>query len=158
MKNMHSDRLANQNFKKSILWLDNDKALIYPYLSELKRHNIKTEVTNSVLEAEELLKSSKFDLVIIDVMIPIINEKESKIYKSENTNSGLATGLIFYRRTKKTLKCTDTKVLILTVRLDEKIKIEFIKEGIQPENFATKLSLREISSFMRKIFEVLNIK
>ena len=68
MKNMHSDRLANQNFKKSILWLDNDKALIYPYLSELKRHNIKTEVTNSVLEAEELLKSSKFDLVIIDVM------------------------------------------------------------------------------------------
>ena len=89
-------------------------------------------------------------------MIPTKSEAEENLYPPETTDSGLKTGLIFYRRMKERLDKSETRVLVMTVRLDSGIFDEFVKAGLRPENFCTKMSLRETSVFLEKINEVLS--
>lgn len=141
---------------KRILWLDNDPAYLETYEEALKESGFEVEIVTTVTAAERLIESKEYDLLLLDVMIPTKNEAEENLYPPETTDSGLKTGLLFYRRMKAKLDQLKTPVLVMTVRLDSGILDEFVKAGLKPDNFCTKVALRERPVFIDKVKEVLS--
>ena len=140
---------------KQILWLDNDPSYLETYDEDLKESGFEVTIVTTVTAAERLVENKRYDLLLLDVMIPTKSEAEEKLYPPEITDAGLKTGLIFYRRVKGKLDEQHTPVLVMTVRLDSGILDEFIDAGLRPENFCTKMSLRERPVFIEKVREVL---
>ncbi len=126
------------------------------YEEALKETGFDVTVATTVTTAERLIERERYHLLLLDVMIPTKSESEENLYPPETTDSGLKTGLLFYRRMKEQLDNQHIPVLVMTVRLDSGIFNEFIKAGLNPENFCTKMSLREIPVFLDKIKEVLS--
>ncbi len=140
---------------KRVIWLDNDTDYLSPYIDELKDNDFEIRVSKSVLEAETFIKENKYELLILDVMIPTVNEEEEKFYPVKETQYGHQTGLCFYKRMKKVLDEKKTAVLVNTVRLDQQIKDEFQQAGLPKENFATKFALRSTDEFLDKVNSIL---
>jgi CheY-like chemotaxis protein len=134
-----------------ILWVDNDLAYIHSYIKALENHGAFVNAVTTAFEAESALERERYDLVILDVMIPTKSEKEEQVYRSEETDLGLKTGLVFYRRNKEKMAKAQTQILVLTVRLDRSIMDEFRNEGLPPECYSTKMQLREIPIFLRRV-------
>lgn len=128
---------------RAVLWVDNDRAYLFPYIEELEEQGFSVTIAETALEAEECLRSSRFDYVIIDVMIPTKSDAEEAIYTPAATNQGYQTGLVFWRRVRPLLQKQRSAVLVFTVRLDEKIREEFAKEGLAAASFATKYQLND---------------
>lgn len=139
-----------------VLWLDNDLANLDPWVETLRDEGYETNVVETVAEAEKELKSSKYDLLILDVMIPTMNDQEELRYKPEITALGNKTGLLFYKFNKEVFERTGTKVLIMTVRLDKVIMDEFINAGLPKTSYATKYELRKAPVFIKKIQSILH--
>src|SRR2546430_2736293 len=106
---------------KRILWLDNDSAYLYPFVEALEDEGYETKVVESLTDAERLLKSERYDLMIIDAMIPTMGVEEEKRYEPRQTDLGYKTGLLFYVLNKAALEKAGTRVMIMTVRLDRAI-------------------------------------
>src|SRR5437763_13959657 len=121
---------------KEILWLDNDPMWTGPYVDALKRKDYQVAVIPNVTEAESLMNHNKYDLLILDVMIPTKSEQEEIAYPPELTRKGTETGLVFYQRIREQLKKSGTKVLVLTVRLDERILDSSVELGLPVNNFS----------------------
>ncbi|MBV8857609.1 MAG: hypothetical protein JOZ02_11810 [Acidobacteria bacterium] len=141
-----------------ILWLDNDVNYLMPYVGALKAEGFEVTVVRSVGEAAFRLadpNGGRYNLLILDVMIPSKNESEEADYTPEETGHGYRTGLVFYRRRKKELAEAGTKVLVLTVMLGGEVLNDFIAEGLPAENYATKYSLRAMPTFRRRIRSIL---
>ena len=134
-----------------ILWVDNDPAYIDPYVSALVDRGDEIKIVTTARAADSVLDKETYDLVILDVMIPTRSAEEEEIYNPEETDNGLKTGLVFYRRNRQRLMLTDTPILVLTVRLDRLILDEFLKEGLPAECFRTKMSLREVDKFIDRV-------
>ncbi len=139
-----------------VLWLDNDLANVEPWVETLKDEGFEPDVVETVAEAEKALSTNKYDLLILDVMIPTMNDQEELRYKPEITALGNKTGLLFYKFNKETFEKTGTKVLIMTVRLDKVIMDEFINAGLPKNSYATKYELRKAPVFIKKIQSILN--
>lgn len=133
-----------------VLWLDNDLANVEPWVETLKDEGFEPDVVETVAEAEKALSTNKYDLLILDVMIPTMNDQEELRYKPEITALGNKTGLLFYKFNKETFEKTGTKVLIMTVRLDKVIMDEFINAGLPKNSYATKYELRKAPVFIKK--------
>jgi DNA-binding NtrC family response regulator len=140
---------------KRVLWLDNDIPYLRPYVKALKDRDYEVHLIASLTKAEELLDEYQFDLVIIDVMVPTQNEAEAVNYPYQETDSGHKSGLVFYKRIKRKLVDKLPAVAVMTVRLDQNIRNEFTRSGLKNENFVTKYSVREVSSFVKKIESIL---
>ena len=138
-----------------ILWLDNDKALVKPYLNILRVEGYSAENVTTITEAEECLNKNHYDLFILDVMIPTLNSEEEKKFPPEKTQQGHRLGLCFYRYFKKKLDKEKTQVLVLTVRVDKIIHDEFIISGLPPDQFCTKYSLRHVEDFLKKVKSII---
>jgi CheY-like chemotaxis protein len=139
-----------------VLWFDNDAAYVEPYREELDKKGIFCKVVTTITEAEqELGEDPKYDVLILDVMIPTKSEAEEQLYPPQATNSGLKTGLVFYERLKERLKQRGTQVIVMTARLDKGIQEEFVRAGLSERFYCTKMSLREAPIFIAKIREVL---
>lgn len=134
-----------------ILWVDNDPAYIQPYVRALAERGDQIRIVTTARTAESVLDMESYDLVILDVMIPTKSTEEEEVYRPEETDHSLKTGLVFYRRNKHRFMMTDTPVLVLTVRLDRLILDEFLKEGLPAECFATKMDLREVDKFVQRV-------
>ena len=135
---------------KNILWLDNDVKLIDPYVDGMRQEGYDVTAVNNVSEAEALINEKKYDLLILDVMIPLFPKEESD-YNPGETSMGANTGLVFYKRNKDKLGKKETVVLVMTVRLDSEIQDAFTKEGMPTDCFETKHTLRELPVFLEKI-------
>jgi CheY-like chemotaxis protein len=140
---------------KTILWIDNDIPYLRPYVRALKNRGDEVEVVASLGEAEKLLNLKGFDLIIIDVMVPTQTEDEVKNYPIDKSDFGHKTGLIFYNRIRERLANKLPAVAVMTVRLDQDIKDEFVLNGLKAENFLTKYSVRDVSRFLKKIDSIL---
>jgi CheY-like chemotaxis protein len=143
---------------KRVLWLDNDKAYLGPYVKAMRELGYKVELATSVPEAESLVQSSSehskpYDLLILDVMIPTKTALEERMYPPDKTDHGFKAGLLFYERNKEKLKNAGTHVLVLTLRIDRDIYQEFVKAGLPEGCFATKFALRDVPVFTQWIKE-----
>ena len=75
------------SFKPHILIVDDDNRILKLLKQFLCKNDFLVSIANSVLEAEKLLKSFTFDLIILDIMLPDITGLEfaSSIKSSGNT-------------------------------------------------------------------------
>jgi CheY-like chemotaxis protein len=136
---------------KRILWLDNDLAQLQPFVEALEDENYSVKTVESLTEAETYLQEAKFDLMIIDAMIPTLNSNEEMRYQPTETDLGYKTGLVFYQHNRDILQKAGTGVIVMTVRLDKAIKDEFIKAGLPGDAFATKYEMAEPVKFLNKV-------
>ena len=136
---------------KRVLWVDNDPAYIRIYVDELIDNSYEVTVVKSVAEAESLVATNSYDLLILDVMIPTVDDKEELDYPPEQTDYGHKTGLLFYKRMKARLEENNTPVLVMTVRLDRDINDEFVQAGLPRERISTKFALRDVGDFMNMV-------
>jgi CheY-like chemotaxis protein len=143
---------------KRILWLDNDPAYIGVYVSYLEDQPepYLVKILPTITEAEGALKEAKYDLLILDAMIPTSSEQEEAAYPPDQTERGLKTGLVFYMRHKQTLAETNTKVLVLTARIDPDIKQGFEEAGLAPGHVVEKPEVGAVEDFLEKVEEVLD--
>lgn len=140
---------------KRILWLDDDPPHVESHIEALRRAGHEVELAKTVTEAKGRLEHQRYDLLILDVMIPTDESEEGEFPPSE-TEWGRDTGLAFYRRLKDRLGQQGTKVLVTTIRRDQEILQAFKKEGLPEDCFAPKLSYRTPRSFAAKVNEVLD--
>lgn len=140
---------------KRILWMDNDTPYLRPYVKALQKRGYEAKVVASLSEAEALLNSESFDLVIIDVMVPTQTDAEASEYPYVSTDYGHKTGLTFYNRIKKLLGDKLPTIAVMTVRLDQDIRDEFAQSGLSSDHFVTKYNVREASSFIQKIESIM---
>jgi len=140
---------------KRILWFDNDPANLIPFVDALEDEGHEVKVVENLTDAEHSLKEARYDLLIVDVMIPTMSELEETRYKPEETDLGYKTGLLFYIKLKDVLKNAGTKIMVMTVRLDKAIMDEFIKAGLPPESYATKYEMSDPTLFLAKIQTVM---
>lgn len=139
-----------------ILWLDNDPAYVEPFVETLTDEGFGVKVTATVTEAEKELKENKYDLLLLDVMIPSVSPEEEMRYQPAVTELGNKTGYLFYLTNKDFFEKNGMRVLIMTVRLDKAIMDEFVKAGLSRNNFATKYDLRDANVFLAKIQDILS--
>jgi len=135
---------------RTALWLDNDPGYIVGFVRALEREGFAVNVARSVTEAEVALKERAYDLLIIDVMIPVTPAEHAAGYTGTSTDDSHKTGLEFYKRRAKALE-KSCVVLVLTVRVDKAIRDEFLEEGLRADRFLTKLELPDAKSFVQEI-------
>lgn len=140
-----------------ILWVDNDPAYIKPFAGALRRDGFEVLIATTAAEAEKLLGNNGIDLLILDVMIPTKTDQEEEIYPPTETENGLKTGLVFYKRMRHLLEQKGIPVLVLSVRVDKEIKREFESANLPPGSFATKMEVRTSKVFLHRIKNMLNL-
>ena len=141
---------------KRILWLDNDPAYITPYVSALRDRGYEVIIKTTAGEAEVALNDGgHYDLLILDIMIPTVSAEEEERFPPEETDRGLKMGLVFYKRLKQALDAAGTKVLAMTVRLDESIPNEFAEAGLPQECFTTKYNVARVPDFLEMVGEII---
>jgi len=136
------------NFIAHILIVDDDdgiRSLVKKYLNE---NNFLVNTANSAEEASEKIKIAKFDLIILDIMMPGKN------------------GLEFIEENKKKL---ETPIILLTAKGEANERVEGLETGADdylPKPFEPKELILRIHNIlkktkkndMRKIIEFENIK
>jgi len=139
-----------------VLWLDNDQANTEPYVHALRQiEGLMVDGALTVTEAERLMQTRDYALIILDVMIPVTAAEENSSYPPDQTDDTHKTGLIFYRKHGKRLEKAGTRVVVLTVRIDEAIRREFAAAGLHPTAFRTKLELRDARQFVEFVQKTL---
>jgi len=133
-----------------ILWLDNDVLGIGGYEKALVSCGHSVEVVASVSKAEDLLAKNQYDLVLIDLMIPI-KRHEYEEYRPEITNGGKNTGLVFYERCKEVIDRKKSLPVILTIRNDKMSQDQATSLGIKKDCYLTKTKYSRAPDFVRKI-------
>lgn len=134
-----------------VLWIDNDRAYQAPLMRALEYGGYEVAIVPTVSDAERLLNNNSYDLVILDVMIPMTEKDEEEGYSPALTSYGYKTGLAFYNRNRDLLLARGLPVIVLTVRLDRAIQDEFVAAGLPGQCLVTKYELREVGAFLGKI-------
>lgn len=134
-----------------ILWLDNDSAYTMFHVSLLEKEGYDVTVATTVTEADQYLAQGRYDLLILDVMVPSKTAREEEAYPPNETEHGYRMGLVFYSKHKQILKDKNTQVLVHTVRLDKAIQDSFSKAGLELKYFSTKYELQDVSEFLEKV-------
>ncbi|MEO8383218.1 MAG: response regulator [Acidobacteriota bacterium] len=142
--------------RATILWVDNDPAHIYPFSLALADAGYVVTSARTLFSAAELLRLGSYDLLILDVMIPLTDEDESQAYSPEWTDCGDKAGLAFYQRHRDELVTRRVPVLVMTVRVDLAIVEAFVAAGLPRSMFVSKMSLRDTASFLEKIRVVID--
>jgi CheY-like chemotaxis protein len=138
---------------RRILWLDNDPGQIRGITKALEAAGNEVVVCRTVSSAEQYIRTEKFDLVVLDVMIPI-TAAEVADYSYKETEDTLSTGLVFYRRVRDFLLANNTPVLVVTVRIDNDIVSAFREAGLPSERFVTRYAVRNTQTLLARIAEV----
>jgi len=137
--------------RRRILWLDNDAALILPYKVALESEGFEVSIVRTLAEASAVLLTSPYDLLILDVMVPLTENDVAHGYSFETASDGAATGLAFYVKHRELLRERHTPVLVMTVRVDRSIENEFTLAGLPSDCFVTKTAMRRATMFIAKI-------
>lgn len=137
-----------------ILWLDNDPSNIEGAIALLRAGGYEVSKCRTVSEAEKALRETVYDLLILDVMIPI-TPAEEKDYPYEETEDTLNTGLLFFKRMKGELDARRTEVLVMTVRIDRRIGVAFHEAGLSPDRFVTRFDMRDSTVLLDRVHEII---
>jgi CheY-like chemotaxis protein len=150
--------------RQRILWVDNDGGRIEAFVGRL-RDSYDVTVVSTVSEAEIAVAPASpppsgdgrlFDLVILDVMIPTENAKEEVAYPPDETDDGLCTGLLFYKKMRQQL--AGVAVMVFTVRIDKDIKRAFYESGLPQRNFVSKMEVPRWPDFEKRVRELIGAK
>lgn len=138
----------------SILWVDSDEVFLEDHVLRLETEGYQVKQVRSLAEGAAELKRSKYDLVIIDLLMPQ-REEEQVAFPPEETDSGRKAGLCFYRKTRHTLDANQTPVLVFTIRDEKGLRQEFLDEGLPKDRYLTKREGADTGRFLTKIRKII---
>ncbi len=121
-----------KEFEAHILVVDDDKAIRELVKEYLNQNNFITSTAKSAEDAKEKIKLIKFDLIILDIMMPGVS------------------GLEFLRKNKHLL---DTPVILLTAKGGAQERIEGLETGADdylPKPFEPKELILRIRNILNK--------
>jgi len=133
-----------------ILWLENDEGQNVGFIVAMRQAGLDVTIARTVTEADRCLAQRRYDVVIVDVMIPVSKQERAAGYDEAATDSSHKTGLEFYRRHKDDLE-RQSVVLVMTVRVDRDIRDDFLAAGLASDRFLLKLDLREAPDFVEAV-------
>ena len=133
-----------------ILWLDNDKVFLMPFILRLKAEGYTVRQTLLLTEGLSELEKNDYDLLILDVMLPV-QEQEETLFPPDHTNSGLQSGLVFYKKYKGLAEKKGIPIFVFTIREDVPIRNEFLGAGLPPENYMTKIEGADTAIFLARV-------
>lgn len=139
---------------RKILWLENDLAYHQVFADYLRMKGHDVRLTGRLREAEALLSSGRFDLLILDVMIPTWEPEEEERYPPDETKRGHLTGLLFYRYMQENPELKKIPVLVYTIQRDAQLLVAFKQEGLPESCFATKYEYRDPEALLEKVEEM----
>ncbi len=142
------------SLKSKILWFDDSPALIESHIRALERDGHEVDIVTDVTAARSMLDAGRYDLLILDVMIPTWEDEEGE-FDPKETDGGYRTGLAFYQRIKKGLRQEGTRIFVLTISRDQELLGAFENEGLPSELFSTKFALRAPKDLVAKVNEIL---
>jgi hypothetical protein len=138
-----------------ILWLDNDRTFLLPFVALLHNELFDVIRVYNVLEAEKLLQDgTKWKLIIIDCMLSIGEDEELK-YPPSVTDSGHVAGLIFFKRNKEFIRKIEAEACVFSIREDKTIINRFIEEGLKKENYLSKVDGADAIVFLKWVKNIL---
>jgi len=107
-----------------ILMIDDEKRTLDSYLQELALSDFTVRYESSVDAGLKYLEenSGDIELLILDLMMPY-----GQTFNEHETDKGLRTGIVFYKRVRKTF--ARLPVMILTNNVDEGVRRIFEQES-----------------------------
>ena len=137
-----------------ILWVDNDVVFLRPAKLRLKLLGHEVNQATTLTQATIEIETNPYDLVILDLMMPVKLEEENLFPPSE-TNNGRKSGLALYRRLKSTLESKKIRSLVLTIREESELKKECLEAGISERNYITKSEISDLSLLADRVKQAL---
>jgi CheY-like chemotaxis protein len=137
-----------------ILWIDNDRLFLGAHKLRLELEGYLVTQSFTLKDGAHELETAKYDLLILDVMMPVA-EDEIEEYPQSQTNGGRQAGLVFYRRYKKIIEEKKIKILVFTIREDTKLREMFIGEGLLDDNIMTKELGGDTAVFLARVNQLL---
>ena len=137
--------------KGRILWLDNDRIFIRPHIRRLRSEGFEVTHVHQPGEAIDLLSEGpRYDLFILDVMLPIAGERARQLIPNSMTDSGRFTGVVLYERFVTQLD-EPPKVLAFTLREDSKVREALIDAGLPESAILTKGECADARDFVTRV-------
>ncbi len=149
----------------NILWMDNDRTYLLPFISRLEGAGHTVIRAYTVAEAEwclarpeeKLPEHTSWNLILIDLMMPIRQEKAlGDRYSAEITKKGRCTGVVFYKYNEQRIDELGAIAAFLTMREDEELDEEVEALGLPPENFRHKMAVADTKDFLAWINTLLD--
>ena len=137
--------------KGTVLWVDNDSGRLKPWVTTLQQAGYNVDIVVRPLEAEERIRHGRYVLVILDIMMDTRTVEEEREYPPEQTDRGRKLGLLLFKKMNSVLTQRNLPVLVLTNRLDREIMDMFLQAGLPADAYETKLGLRDVKTFVRKV-------
>jgi len=137
-----------------ILWIDNDKVFLQPLILRLTAEGYTVKQVFTLVEGVKEIENNNYDLLILDVMLPI-REGEETLFPPKDTDLGRKAGLVFYNKYKRVLEEKGIVVFVFTIREDFAIRDEFLTAGLPAQNFMTKSEGGDAAIFLARIKELL---
>lgn len=137
-----------------LLWIEEDYLAAFEAALGAKGYTIERAFFLS--NAVACLEKEKYDLILLDVMIPIEEEDVELGFTGANTSGGDRSGLEFFRRYCTRLKTLDVPVLVYTICGDDpKVKQDFVDLGLPPENYVDKVSASNVNDLIAHVERIL---
>jgi CheY-like chemotaxis protein len=140
--------------QRSVLWIDNDRVFLRPHVWRLKTHGYSVDQVFTLTQGLQKLESGKYDLLILDVMLPA-NPADEDLFPEESSEEGRRLGLLFYRRYKPMLEQRGIITFVFTIREDKEIKGEFLNSGLPAQNYMTKQEGTDKGVFFARVEDLL---
>jgi len=141
-----------------ILWVDDDFGWMHGHVQLLRDEGYEVVTAETVRAAINYATETKFDLAILDVMLPIESDSGDGEFGGnvdaefvEQSRNGTATGIALGRWLKQ--NCPGTKIFGLSVRLDSEASDWFERYATA---YKSKLALRDRDTFLKFVQKILN--
>ena len=147
--------MGERDRMKKILWLDDEPRYAAAQIEYLSFKGYRIDMAKTVGEAEARLNREAYDLLILDVAVPVLPEEEDR-FPVNRTKNGHETGFLFYQLWKNDLDKMGTKVLVVTSLLDYDPGILqlFSNEGLPSEYVVSNYSLRRAEPLLKIVEEL----
>ncbi|MVM35297.1 response regulator [Spirosoma sp. HMF4905] len=130
-----------------ILWVDDDLLNIQPVIEFLEDNRHEVTATSSINESLTLIKNNHFDIVLLDLMMPDIENTLER----NNISGAYTTGKDLARQMKKTVP--SIKIVCCSISNDEKSTKWFIDYC---NGFINKLELSLTTKLLKKLENIVN--
>lgn len=138
-----------------VAWVENDRSWIVPYIERLESVGHDIVVFTCASEAERAIFAGHFDLVLLDVMLPLCAEDDPEVYSPDRTRRGLDTGVLLCTRIVPHLRASRCGIMAITQRMDAEVVVLLTRAGLRDDEIATRLDLRDVDVFAERVLPLL---
>jgi CheY-like chemotaxis protein len=141
----------------NILWMDNDRTFLMPFISRLEGAGHKVVQAFTIQEAEQYLsfphnklgQGNTWHFVLIDIMMPIKQDQTvSSRYSAEITDKGKRAGVVFFSYNRNRIIELNAVPAFLSMRKDSNVQKDLIALGVPPANIKYKMDVSDTRDFL----------